>query len=62
MNPETLITIAPRLKKLTVIKLAEYFRLMEQGFVFTNEEFREFLGSEECREIGREIFLQEHIN
>ena len=59
---ETIIKIAPRLKKLTRIKLAEYFRLCEQGFVFTKEEFREFMGDEECREIGREIFLEKHKN
>lgn len=59
---ETILKIAPRLKKLTKIKLAEYIRLCEQGFVFTKEEFREFLGEDECREINREIFLEKHKN
>lgn len=59
---ENLIKITPRLKKLTVIKLAEYIRLCEQGFVFTRREFQEFMGAEECREIGRELFIEKHKN
>lgn len=59
---KTLITILPRLDKLTVIKLAEYFHLLEQGFEFTNEEFREFIGAKECREISRELFIEKHKN
>ena len=59
---ETIIKIAPKLNELTRIKLAEYLRLCEQGFVFTKEEFQEFIGAEECREIGRELFFENHKN